>query len=186
MFFKTGLLGEGAGLRICNCRFIKERRLPVFHRGACFLGGGFCAQQMSAAQKKVSALAQLIIQTRLRVADCPDKEKFKKAAKQITFLMICMPLVRAPVGKTLAYALSSIHRRLRWLEDVTLYSSQQLARCCKREGPRRWADRRKEKRKKNNPGQRSFSFSAFKTSEAMHYSPRKTRNTPRHESQRAN
>lgn len=94
--------------------------------------------------------------------------------------MICMRLVRAPVGKTLVYALSSILRRLRWVEDVTLYSSQQLARCCKREGPRRRADRRKEKRK-NNPGRRSFSFSAFKTSEAMHYSPRKTRNTPRHE-----
>lgn len=96
--------------------------------------------------------------------------------------MICMLLVLAPVGKTLVYALSSILCQLRWVEDVTLYSSQQLARCCKREGPRRRADRRKEKkRKKNNPGQRSFSFSAFKTSEAMHYSPRKTRNTPRHE-----
>lgn len=40
---------------------------------------------------------------------------------------------------------------------------------------------KKKEKKKNNPGQRSFSFSAFKTSEAMHYSPRKTRNTPRHE-----
>lgn len=47
--------------------------------------------------------------------------------------------------------------------------------------------RQKERKKerKNNPGQRSFSFSAFKTSEAMHYSPRKTRNTPRHEGQSA-